>query len=275
MRPKDPPTSRCNPLVFLGGRIARILHTIQQPKFVKEQEPADRLKEFKSSGGRQLEGRIVILSVTGSVASIEVPSLARELMRHGAEVNAVMSEAAEKLVRPETLEWATGNPVIRRLTGKTEHVRLAGKWKGKADLVLIAPCTANTISKVAVGIDDTPVTTIASMALGGGIPLVICPAAHEPMYKNPAVVSNMQRLMERGVDFVGPRIGEGKAKMGGIDGIVQAVLRSFTRKDMQGKRVVVTGGPTVEFIETARGMTNLSSGNMGLALAMEAWGWGA
>src|SRR2546428_3185870 len=201
MRPKDPPTSRCNPLVFLGGRIARILHTIQQPKFVKEQEPADPLKDIKSSRGRELEGRTVILCVTGSVASIEVPSLARELMRHGAEVNAVISEAAEKLVRPGTLEWATGNPIVRRLTGKTEHVRLAGKWKGKADLVLIAPCTANTMSKVALGIDDTAVTTIASMALGGGNPLINCPAAPEPMYQNPAVVSNVQRLRERGVDL--------------------------------------------------------------------------
>jgi len=106
-----------------------------------EEEPADPLKDIKSSRGRELDGRRLILCVTGSVASIEVPSLARELMRHGAEVNVVMSEAAEKLVRPETLEWATGNPVIRQLTGKTEHVRLAGRWKGKADLVLIAPCT--------------------------------------------------------------------------------------------------------------------------------------
>ena len=250
-------------------------HHLQRPKFVKEHERADPLKDIKSSRGRELEGRIVILCVTGSVASIEVPSLARELMRHGAEVNAVMSEAAEKLVRPETLGWATGNPVVRRLTGKTEHVRLAGKWKGKADLVLIAPCTANTMSKIAVGIDDTPVTTIASMALGGGIPLVICPAAHEPMYKNPAVVSNLQRLRERGVDFVGPRFEEGKAKMASVDEIVQAVLRSFTRKDMQGKRVVVTGGPTVEFIDPVRVITNLSSGKMGLALAMEAWRRGA
>src|SRR5205809_6382404 len=111
MRPKDTPTSRCDPLVFLGGRIARILHTIQRPKFVKEHERADPLKDIKSSRGRELEGRIVILCVTGSVASIEVPSLARELMRHGAAVHAGMSEAPEKLVTPETLEWATGNPV--------------------------------------------------------------------------------------------------------------------------------------------------------------------
>ena len=85
----------------------------------------DPLKDIKSSRGKSLDGRMVVLCVTGSVASIEVPSLARELMRHGAEVNAVMSEAAERLVRPETLEWATGNPVVRKLTGKTEHVRLA------------------------------------------------------------------------------------------------------------------------------------------------------
>src|SRR5437660_5095367 len=148
MRTKDHPASRCDPLVFLGGRLQGYYTPVQQSKFVKEQEPAAPLKDMKSSRGRELEGRTVILCVTGSVASIEVPSLARELMRHGAEVNAVMSEAAEKLVRPETLEWATGNPIVRRLTGKTEHVRLAGKWKGKADLVLIAPCTANTMSEV-------------------------------------------------------------------------------------------------------------------------------
>src|SRR5437660_10168173 len=127
------------------------------------------------------------------------------------------------------------------------------KWKGHTDRVHTAPGTPNTMSQVAVGIDDTPVTTIASMALGGGIPLVICPAAHEPMYKNPAVVSNMQRLMERGVDFVGPRIEEGKAKMASIDEIVQEVRRSFTRRDMQGKRVVVTGGRTDEFNDPERG----------------------
>src|SRR5579862_3987317 len=105
-------------------------------------DAAKPLKDIKSSLGDELEGRRVILCVTGSVASIEVPALARVLMRHGAEVNPVMSEAAEKLVRPETLQWATGNPVVRKLTGETEHVRLAGEWEGRANLVLIAPCTA-------------------------------------------------------------------------------------------------------------------------------------
>jgi phosphopantothenoylcysteine decarboxylase/phosphopantothenate--cysteine ligase len=235
----------------------------------------DPLKEIRSSRGSQLEGKRIVLCVTGSVASIEVPALARQLMRRGAEVNVVMSEAAEKLVRVETMEWATGNPVVRRLSGMTEHVRLAGEWRGRADAVLIAPCTANTISKVALGIDDTPVTTFASMAMGGGIPLVICPAAHEPMYRNPAVRLNIQKLEEIGAVFVGPDVEEGKAKMARIETIVEAVIRVLGRRDLRGMRVVVTGGPTVEFIDPVRVITNLSSGKTGLALATEAWRRGA
>lgn len=235
----------------------------------------DPLKDIRSSRGKELEGKMVVLCVTGSVASIEVPSLARELMRHGADVTAVMSDSAEKLVRPETLEWATGNPVVRKLTGKTEHVRLAGEWDGRADLVLVAPCTANTISKMALGIDDTPVTTLASMALGGGIPLLVAPAAHEPMYRNPAVETNIQRLKDRGVEFVGPRFEEGKAKMATVAEILDAAIRRLAKKDLEGRRIIVIGGPTAEFIDPVRVITNFSSGKMGVALAREAWLRGA
>jgi phosphopantothenoylcysteine decarboxylase/phosphopantothenate--cysteine ligase len=241
----------------------------------KREKGRDPLKDIRSTRGRELEGKKVVLCVTGSVASIEIPSLARELMRHGAEVYAVMSDSAEKLVRPETLEWATGNPVVTKLTGKTEHVRLAGEWEGRADLVLVAPCTANTISKMALGIDDSPVTTMASMALGGRIPLVVCPAAHEPMYRNPAVEANIQRLKERGVEFVGPRFEEGKAKMATVGEIVDASIRQLAKKDFAGRKVIVTGGPTAEFIDPVRVITNLSSGKMGVALAREAWLRGA
>jgi len=241
----------------------------------KESKGRDPLKDIRSTRGKELEGKRVVLCVTGSVASIEVPSLARELMRHGAEVNAVMSDSAEKLVRPETLEWATGNPVVRKLTGKTEHVRLAGEWEGRADLVLVAPCTANTISKMALGIDDTAVTTMASMALGGGIPLLICPAAHEPMYRNPAVEANIQHLKDHGVEFVRPRFEEGKAKMASVGEIVDAAIRRLAKKDLNGRRIIVTGGPTAEFIDPVRVITNFSSGKMGVALAREAWLRGA
>ncbi|HEV2138833.1 MAG TPA: bifunctional phosphopantothenoylcysteine decarboxylase/phosphopantothenate--cysteine ligase CoaBC [Nitrososphaerales archaeon] len=241
----------------------------------KKGKGRDPLKDIRSTRGKELDRKKVVLCVTGSVASIEVPSLARELMRHGADVNAVMSDSAEKLVRPETLEWATGNPVVRKLTGKTEHVRLAGEWEGRADLVLVAPCTANTISKMALGIDDTPVTTLASMALGGGIPLLVAPAAHEPMYRNPAVEANIQRLKDRGVEFVGPRFEEGKAKMATVGEIVDAAIRRLGKKDFEGRRIIVTGGPTAEFIDPVRVITNFSSGKMGVALAREAWLRGA
>ena len=242
---------------------------------MQKRRSVDPLKDIRSSAGDELEGKRLVLCVTGSVASIEVPALARELMRHGADVNVVMSEAAERLVRPDTLQWATGNPVVRKLTGETEHVKLAGDWSGRAQLVLIAPCTANTISKVALGIDDTPVTTVASMALGGGIPFLICPAAHEPMYRNPAVQANIRSLQERGVEFVGPRTEEGKAKMSTVGEIVAAVIKSLTEPDLKGVKILVTGGPTAEFIDPVRVITNLSSGKTGLALAKEAFKRGA
>jgi phosphopantothenoylcysteine decarboxylase/phosphopantothenate--cysteine ligase len=235
----------------------------------------DPLKDIQSSRGRELKGRRIVLCVTGSVASMETPSLARELMRHGAEVYPVMSEAAQKLLKADLLEWATGNPVIRSLTGKTEHVRLAGNWPGKADLVLVAPCTANTISKIALGIDDTPVTTFASMALGSKISLVVCPAAHEPMYRNQAVAENLAKLRTRGAEVVEPNVEEGKAKMANSSAIVAVVMRMLARKDLLGLNILVTGGPTAEFIDPVRVITNLSSGKMGLSLATEAWRRGA
>ena len=236
---------------------------------------ADPLKDIKSTRGKELSGKRIVLCVTGSVASIESPALARELMRHGAEVFPVMSPAATKLLRPALLEWATGNPVVTSLTGKTEHVRLAGEWPGKAHLILVAPCTANTISKMAMGVDDTPATTFASMALGSKIPLVICPAAHEPMYRNPSVDSNLSRLVDLGVEVVEPKFEEGKAKMADVQTIVSKVMRRLAKRDLEGKRIMVTGGPTVEFIDPVRVITNLSSGMMGLSLAEEAWRRGA
>jgi phosphopantothenoylcysteine decarboxylase/phosphopantothenate--cysteine ligase len=242
---------------------------------VPPREATDPLKEIKGSRSTRLLGRRVVLCVTGSVASIEVPRLARELMREGADVYPVMSEAAERLVRPEILEWATGNPVVRRLTGRTEHVRLAGEWKGRADVLLIAPCTANTISKIALGIDDTPVTTLASMALGNSIPVVVCPAAHEPMYRNPMVQLNTDRLKQLGVEFVGPKLEEGKAKMAEVGEIVECVVRTLSVKDLSGKKVVVTGGPTVEYLDPVRVITNMSTGKTGVSLAREAWRRGA
>ncbi|MEM4158103.1 MAG: flavoprotein, partial [Candidatus Methanomethylicaceae archaeon] len=115
-------------------------------------------KDIMFTKSRLLEGKKIALCVCGSVAAIKAPELARELMRNGAEVFAVMSPSSQKLISPSLLEWATGNPVVTELTGKIEHVLLGRK--GGVDLVLIAPATANTIGKIAAGIDDTPVTSL-------------------------------------------------------------------------------------------------------------------
>lgn len=235
----------------------------------------DLLKEIQSTRGNELDGKRIVLGVTGSVASAEVPQLARELIRHGADVTAVMTSAAEKLIRADLLEWATGNSVVRELTGRTEHVRSLGESPEQADLLLVAPCTANTISKIALGMDDTPVTTFASMAIGNGVPVLVCPAAHEPMYRNPAVLENIKRLKEMGVEVVEPRIEEGKAKIADRQTIVLAVLRMLAKKDLEGRNFLITGGPSVEFIDPVRVITNLSSGKTGLDIATEAWRRGA
>jgi phosphopantothenoylcysteine decarboxylase / phosphopantothenate---cysteine ligase len=235
----------------------------------------DPLKEIQFTRGRELDGKRIVLGVTGSVASVETPQLARDLIRHGADVVAVMTPAAGKLIRADLLEWATGNPVIRELTGKTEHVRLLGESPEQADLLLVAPCTANTISKIALGIDDTPVTTFASMAIGNGVPVLVCPAAHEPMYRNGAVMENIRRLKEMGVEVVEPRIEEGKAKIADRETIVLAVLRLLAKRDLEGRSVLVSGGPSAEFIDPVRVITNLSSGKTGVDIATEAWRRGA
>jgi len=174
------------------------------------------------------------------------------------------------------MEWATGNPVVTELTGAVEHIALAGSHPGRADLILVAPATANTIGKMAAGIDDTPVTTLLSTALGTGIPVILAPAMHDSMYRHPIVRENLDKLRSLGVYLVGPRIVEGKAKIAETDEIVESVIRVLRKpKDLLGKRVLITAGPTLEYIDPVRIITNRSSGKMGMAIATEALRRGA
>jgi len=199
-------------------------------------------------------------------------------MRHGADVHAVISPATEKMIGADPLGWATGSPVVKRLTGKLEHISLAGKSESHADLVLVAPATANTIGKLATGIDDTPVTTVASTAIGSRIPVIIAPAMHEPLYDHPFAQENIQRLKKIGVEFVEPEIVEGKAKLASIEKIVRAVISRLStgqNEDLKGRRVLVTAGPTIEHIDPIRVITNRSSGKMGAAIAEEVASRGA
>ncbi len=237
-------------------------------------------KTIKGSESEVLDGKKIALCMCGSVAIIEVPIITRQLMRLGAEVYAVMTHAATKLINPNLIEWATGNKVVTELTGKIEHVCLAGNELEPVDLIIVCPATANTISKIACGIDDTPVTTVVTTGFGTGIPIAIVPAMHETMYNHPIVLEHIQSLKRYGVHFIGPRIEERKAKIAHVDEIVQKatelILESTPlRHDMEGMRVLATSGPTREHIDPVRFITNPSTGKMGVALAIEAQKRGA
>ena len=223
---------------------------------------------------KSLEEKTIVLGITGSIAAVRCVELARELRRHGADVHTVMTEAARKIIHPEAMRYATGNPVITEITGDVEHVDFCGIG-GRASLLLIAPCTANTIGKIAHGIDDTSVTTFATTAFGSGIPIIIVPAMHESMYNHPIVIENIGKLTELGVEFVNPVTEEGAAKIAGIEEIVLRVERAAGKKTLSGKRILITGGATAETVDPIRILTNRASGKTGVELALEAFRRGA
>ena len=213
-----------------------------------------------------LEGVNVALGVSGSIAAVKVVELAHELRRHGARVRGVMTPAAQGIIHPWALEFATERDVVTEITGRVEHVELCGR-EGWADVLLLAPATANTVGKVASAVDDTPVTTCATTALGAGLPVVCAPAMHEPMYDHPGVSEALDKLTEWGVSFVDPRVEEGKAKIATEDAIVTGVARAVSPRTLDGRHVVVTAGATAEPLDPVRLLTNRSSGKMGRALA--------
>jgi len=225
---------------------------------------------IRGRSSQLLAGRRIIIGVSGSIAAIELPRVIRELIRHGADVRAVMSPEAMRLVTPETLEFATGHPVVTQLTGNVEHVTLLGPGEGRADLYLIAPATANTISKIAHGIDDTPVTSCASVALGGGVPMLLAPAMHSHMGLNPAVKENLEKLRSWGVGIIGSVSAEGEEKIAGPEAVAAAVLHRLAKGPWAGRRVVIIGGASREPIDEVRSVTNESSGATAVALANQA-----
>jgi len=174
------------------------------------------------------------------------------------------------------MEWSTGNPVVTELTGQIEHVTYGGDHPDRADLILVAPSTANTIGKAAAAIDDTPVTTLLTTAIGAGIPIIIAPAMHESMYRHPVVMENVEKLRSIGVDVLMPRFEEEKAKIPGTEEIVEAVVSKLTgKRSLEGSRVLITAGPTREYLDGFRFISNPSSGKMGIAIAEEALRRGA
>ncbi|MDO8726478.1 MAG: bifunctional phosphopantothenoylcysteine decarboxylase/phosphopantothenate--cysteine ligase CoaBC [Candidatus Methanoperedens sp.] len=221
-----------------------------------------------------LEGKTIILGITGSIAAVRCVELARELMRHGANVHAVMTKEAQKIIHPEAMKYATGNCVVTEITGAVEHVGFCGIGGG-ASILLIAPCTANTIGKIAHGIDDTTVTTFATTAFGSGIPIMIVPAMHESMYNHPIVIENIGKLTGLGVEFINPVMEEGAAKIASTDEVVLRIEKALCKKTLAGKRIIITGGATAEAIDPIRMITNRASGKTGVELALEAFRRGA
>ncbi len=221
-----------------------------------------------------LNNRTIVLAVTGSIAAVRTIELARELVRHGATVRAVMSQAAQGIIHPDALHYATGHPVMTRITGAVEHVEYCGE-EGTADMLLVAPCTANTISKMALGIDDTPPTTFATTAMGSGIPMLVVPAMHGSMYNHLAVKENIERLKGMGVRFMDPLIDEKTAKIAANEDILLEVQRILGDSSLDGRKVVITGGGNMERIDAIRVLTNRSSGRTGVELAREAYRRGA
>ncbi|MEM2933805.1 MAG: bifunctional phosphopantothenoylcysteine decarboxylase/phosphopantothenate--cysteine ligase CoaBC [Methanocellales archaeon] len=231
--------------------------------------------DIKAAKAKTLLGKKIVLGVTGSIAAVECIKLARELIRHGAEVYAVMSKEATRILHPNALEYATGHKVITEISGAVEHIEHCGEREAKASLLLIAPCTANTISKIACGIDDTPVTTFATTALGSKIPIMIAPAMHASMYSHAIVGENIERLRKIGIKFISPRIEEEAAKLASVEEIVINVERALGANELAGKKILITGGGTAEALDPIRILTNRSSGRTGVELANEAYRRGA
>lgn len=229
---------------------------------------------IRSSKSGSLEGRTIVLAVTGSIAAVRTVELARELIRRGADVYAVMSEAASWIINPMALHYATGNEVVTAISGKVEHVEFFGK-EGRADLLLVAPATANTVGKMAAGIDDTPVTTFATTAIGAGKPVMVVPAMHEDMYRHPAVAGNLDKLRSWGIAIVGPRMEEGIAKISSNEEIVLEAERMLKGDSLRGKKILITSGSTAEAVDPIRILTNRASGKTGVELALEAYRRGA
>ncbi len=223
--------------------------------------------DIVGTDGSELSGKRIVLCVAGSVAAYKAIELARLLMRHGADVVCVVSDAATKLIKPDYFKWATGNDVITKLTGDLEHIEVAD-YK-RSDLIIVYPGTANTLGKLANGIDDTPVSTVLTVGFGSRIPIVMALAMHEAMYYNKAVKKNIDFLKGK-VDFVSPVMIEGKAKAAEPEDVLDFVLKKFGYSSiLHKKRILMTAGPTVEYIDPVRVVTNLSTGRTGVLLASE------
>jgi phosphopantothenoylcysteine decarboxylase/phosphopantothenate--cysteine ligase len=222
-----------------------------------------------------LRNSSILLGVTGGVAAYKVVDLIRRLLEEGASVTVVMTEAAKKFITPLSLEIASQNKVYSDLfSDPFAHITLPSH----ADIMVVAPATANTIAKFARGIADNLLTTCLLSFTGK---TVIAPSMNWRMYENPLFQENLQNLLSRGIIQIGPERGslacgeEGTGRMSEPPDIIEAIRASLSPKDLTGEKVIVTAGPTREYIDPVRFLSNRSSGRMGYALVRAALRRGA
>jgi len=228
--------------------------------------------EVRGTRGRTLAGKCVVVGVTGSIAAYRAPDMIREIVRLGADVVAAASKEGLRYVTEEVLSWATGREPVTELSGFSEHTALAEE----CDAMIIAPATANTIAKLAAGIADTAVTLIALTMLGAGKPVIVVPTMHLSLYTAPQTREALSKLKEAGMWVFPPMIEEGKLKFPPPKELALAVDAAVNRwRDAEGVKLVVTAGPTREYLDRIRFLTNPSSGLMGIAIAREAFLRGA
>jgi phosphopantothenoylcysteine decarboxylase/phosphopantothenate--cysteine ligase len=227
-----------------------------------------------------LSGKHIILGVTGSIAAYKAADLASKLTQQGAQVDVIFTSGAEKFITPLTFQSVTGRKAFADadLWGGEAHILHVGLGH-RADLLVIAPCTANTLAKLAHGLADN-LLTVTALAMSGAI--LVAPAMDAGMYENPATQENVRILQERGVLFAGPAEGRMASGLSGTGRMLEPAeilghIRLALARDgkLAGKRIVVTAGGTQEPIDPVRYITNRSSGKQGYALAQAALDAGA
>jgi phosphopantothenoylcysteine decarboxylase/phosphopantothenate--cysteine ligase len=221
-----------------------------------------------------LKGKHILLGVTGGIAAYKSAELIRLFIKEGCLVKVIMTKHAEEFITPLTLQTLSGNPVFMDMFSLIRdhdiaHIALAEE----ADVLVIAPATANIIGKMAAGLADDLLTTVA---LATKAPVLICPAMNTNMYENAVVRENMRKLASRGCHVMAAGEGElackteGSGRLPDLQNILDEVQVLLTEKDLAGKRILVTAGPTREPFDPVRFITNYSSGKMGYALAIVA-----
>ncbi len=222
----------------------------------------------------RFSGKKIVIGVTGSIAAFKVAGWVSTLTKDGADVSVIMTESGTRFVAPLTFAALSGNPVLTDMFQAEEahaisHIQLAQE----ADLILIAPATANTIAKLAHGFADNLLSTTV---LAADCPVLIAPAMNSKMFENPLTRKNLKILAETGYGIIDPEYGkmacktEGPGRLAEWKNVKEQLLQSLSPQDLAGEKILITAGPTREALDPARFLSNRSSGKMGYALAITA-----